>query len=243
MSPRRRSDRGRDGNGTELDNARSVHDPRSGYPASNPQQLGAGLKALRGQRGVRRLAAAQPAAPGAFTLSKSTLDRYERGEVLPPLPYARHLDDLYDGEGWVEMSVRTLWRASWDPWQAEHGVATCYHAGRWPAQYTGLVWIKVKPRPDRVDTLHEIALEWGPWGRRVSVNLPRDGLVIATGKAEDADGISRTCNLTSDLPLFTLYGAGEDLDHETVLDIRRGWAKVNPDSGPEEQHTGPAHDD
>ncbi|WP_155918435.1 hypothetical protein [Marmoricola sp. URHB0036] len=73
--------------------------------------------------------------------------------------------------------------------------------------------------------------------------LGEDGVVLATGKAADIDGISRTCNVTCDPASFTLFGAGEVLDGETTLDIHRGWEKVNPSANETEFDTGPGIDD
>jgi len=57
------------------------------------------------------------------------------------------------------MSIRALWRAQWNPWERDHGTAKRIHAGRWPAQYGGLVWIKLKPQPDSVGQEHTIELD------------------------------------------------------------------------------------
>lgn len=208
----------------------------------SPAELGAGLRALR-TMGLRRLAARQGSSPGALVLSKSQLARYEGGEVLPPLEYAEHLDVLYQGEGWVELSIRTLWRPKWNPWRLEHGSAGRYHAGRWPAEHGGLVWIKIKPLPKHVNMTHEIDLEWGPWRRHVTCSLPGRGIVLATGKGRDPDHISRVCNITTDPAVFTLYGAGESLTDENVLDIRRGWQKVNDQASEDAAQYGPARED
>jgi hypothetical protein len=121
----------------------------------------------------------------------------------------------------------------------DHGAAARLHAGRWPAQYGGLVWIKIKPLPETADQEHKIFVEWGPWGRSVQTMIGREGVVIATGKGRDPDGISRVCNLTSDHAVFALYGSGESLNDETVIDIRRGWAKVNEDATEAESTYGP----
>ncbi len=209
---------------------------------TNADELGTGLRALR-RVGVRRLAARQPSGQGLLVLSKSALDRYERGIVLPPLEYAHHLDALYEGKGWVEMSIRALWRAQWNPWERDHGTAKRIHAGRWPAQYGGLVWIKLKPQPDSVGQEHTIEREWGPWGRTVTAVLPEAGFVLSTGKAVDDDGISRTCNVTTQPVTYALFGAGESLDGETVIDVRRGWSIANPEASTEESNYGPRHED
>ena len=87
------------------------------------------------------------------------------------------------------MSIRSLWRPKWNPWLEDHGTVRRLHAGRWPAQYDGQVWIKVKPQPESVGQEHEIELEWGPWGRRVTLVLEEAGIVLATAKARDLDGI------------------------------------------------------
>jgi len=137
------------------------------------------------------------------------------------------------------MSIRSLWRPKWNPWFEDHGTARGVHAGRWPAHYDGLVWIKVKPQPEWVGLLHEIELEWGPWGRQMKVKLEEAGVVLATAKAKDLDGISRTCNVTTQPQAYALYGAGEALEGETIVDIRRGWSKVNPDASAEEAQYGP----
>jgi hypothetical protein len=204
-------------------------------------ELGVGLRELRRPTSLRRLASRQRSGPGLLMLSKSQLDRYEKGEVqpAPPLEYAEHLDALYGGGGWVELSIRNLWRPRWNPWLQEHGVAARIHAGRWPAQFGGLVWIKVKPLPECANEMHRMFLEWGPWGRSIETNIAADGVVLATGKGRDPDGISRICNLTVDHDVFALYGSGESLDDESVIDIRRGWAKVNEDATEDERGYGP----
>lgn len=157
------------------------------------------------------------------SFSQSKAARYENGELLPPLEYAKHLDRLYDAQGWVEVSLRSLWRPKWDPWALEHGTASHYHAGIWPAQYGGIVWIKLKPLPEHVGLSHSVELEWGPWMRSLDCVLNGDGVVLLTGKAIDTDGIPRTCNLTADHRVYALFGAGDDLELETVIDMRRGW--------------------
>lgn len=191
---------------------------------SSSREFGAGLRSLR-TVGLRRLASQQAAGPERLVLSKSQLSRYEAGEQLPSLRYAQHLDDLYDAAGWVTMSLRTLWRPKWNPWAEEHGDPGRLHVGDWPAPYRGIVWIKVKPTPDNLGKRHRLTLDWGPWRQVVRCALVADGVVLMTGKAPDADGISKACNLSADRPVFTLYGAGDALAGEKVLDIRSGWSQ------------------
>ena len=187
--------------------------------------FGARLAALRGRRGLRALAADQLEDPHFhLTISKSQLDRYEKGELLPPLQHARHLDLLYGGEGWVEVALRSLWRSDWNPWTADEAMPSRIHAVAWPAQLSGVVWLKIKPIAGAdTEPEHVIEIEWGPWCRSLEVSLPTSGVLLITGKAADDDGVAKTLNLTSTHRLFLLHGAGDDFDTESVIDIRRGW--------------------
>lgn len=72
-------------------------------PASG-MEFGAGLRALRGVS-LRELEARQAQGCGSLVLLKSQLQRYETGQLLPPLRYAAHLDDLYGADRWVRLSL------------------------------------------------------------------------------------------------------------------------------------------
>ncbi len=188
---------------------------------SSPTEFGNGLRALR-TVGLLKLARRQEVGPGRLVLSKSQLFRYEQGVLLPSLTYAEHLDELYEAEGWVKMSLRTLWRPKWNPWREDYGVASYRHAVDWPAPYRGMVWIQVKPLPENVGLLHRFILDWGPWTRLVQSFLSSEGVVLVTGKAPDGDGYSKTCNFGSNHKVFTIHGAG-DVEDEAIIDIRQGW--------------------
>ncbi|MAU84032.1 MAG: hypothetical protein CME34_19610 [Gordonia sp.] len=196
-----------------------------GFVVRSTAEFGDGLRALRGQRGLRRLAREQDQADNAqFHISHAQLSRYERGEVLPPLSIAEHLDWLYEGDGWVSTNIRQLWRRTWNPWSIHSAGPTRMHSAMWPAPFAGIVWLKIQPTADAVGTEHRFALEWGPWMRAIDVVVPRNGALLFTGKAKDADGIPRTLNLTCDKRVFLLHGAGDEFeDEEVVVDLRRGW--------------------
>lgn len=159
----------------------------------------------------------------SLSLSHAQLARYEVGQLLPPLQYAQHLDRLYEAEGWIEMNLRSLWRPRWDPWGQEHGSVSRFHSNGWPAKYGGVVWVKLKPHAQTLDSPHGITLTWGPWVCEVHVEIQSQGVVLLTGKAIDLDGVSNTCNLTCDKPVFALFGAGGALDGDVVIDIRDQW--------------------
>lgn len=225
-----------------------MHGKRPGPVAADAHELAFGLRKFRGRVGLRSYEeiqerwaeAARGTGSACPVISRSQLSRYEHAN-LPPLKHADHLDKLYGGGGWVAMSIKSLWRSRWDPWSGDSEEwARKNHFGCWPADYSGMVWIKIKPKPTEIDTTVEVDLEWGPWGNTITVDLPKEGVTIATGKARDADGISRTCNVQANRPVFTLFGAGEDLDNENVVDVRRGWSMRHPECAPNERQSGPA---
>ncbi|SIS18554.1 hypothetical protein [Williamsia sterculiae] len=163
-----------------------------------------------------------------LALSKSTLNRYENG-TLPPLELAEHLDQLYEADGWIDVGLRTLWRPKWDPWEREDSWPQRYHFARWPARFSGLVWIKVVPAATSINEDHSLMLAWGPWNRTVELpTLGPTGVLLTTGKAKDPDGISRTLNFVCDKQTHVLFGAGEDFGGENVLDIHEGWTLARP---------------
>lgn len=193
---------------------------------SSAREFGALLRATR-KSSLRSLEVMQQKQNFAVLLSKSQLQRYEVGETLPNISLAQHLDRLYDADGWVELSLRSLWRKTWMPWRDEQRPPVQMHAGRWPANYSGPVWLKILPPAEGVGSQHKIDLVWGPWKREVNCALDERGLVLVTGKAVDIDGISPTCNVSVSLPVFVLFGAGSDVTGEVVQDIRSGWVRLN----------------
>jgi transcriptional regulator with XRE-family HTH domain len=203
-----------------------------GQYARTTQELATGMRALR-KVGLRGLETEQGCGdpPYEIVLSRSTLSRYESGRVLPPLEYGPHLDRLYRASGWIDMSIRTLWQAEWDPWHSPSQWPERNFYFSWPASYSGDVWIEVAPIPAEVGMATNLVLNWGPWERRVDIVLPAAGAVLQTGKAADADGISRTLNLQGDRPFYALSGAGTKGSPRggCTLDIREGWRLTRPE--------------
>lgn len=189
--------------------------------ARDARELGEWMRRIRGDRGLRELAAeSEKIVPGSH-VSKSTLHRYESGVALPPLQHAASLDALYGAGGWIELSMSALWKPSWNPWRG--GWPERCHSHRWPAEYSGAVWIELRPSRDSVDVNHDVELRWGPWRRRFTACLPESGLTIWTGKAPDIDGIARTLDLTLSQPAFALFGAGTTVLDHRAIDLRDGW--------------------
>lgn len=92
------------------------------------------------------------------------------------------------------------------------------------------MWIEVVPTPAAIGETTHLVLNWGPWERHVDTVLFEAGVVLRTGKAADADGVSRTLNFQSAKPLYVLSGAGRrGAPDERVLDIRAGWTLTRPE--------------
>lgn len=213
---------------------RLAHDdyPLTGGIPRTAIELGDGMRALR-TRGLRAIEQDQIRGLGkigsqghvyAVVLSKSTLSRYELGN-LPPLELAEHLDQLYGADGWIELGLRTLWRSRWRPWSGTSALPECQHFIAWAASYAGPVWIKIVPASPNVGQEHRLALRWGPWRHDVWARLDKNGVTLTTGKARDAGGIAVTFSIASDKKVHVLHGAGQDLHGEEELDIREGWLR------------------
>lgn len=200
--------------------------------ALSREAFGAALARLRGNKSLRDLEREGP-------FSKSQLHRWEVGRSAPPIEYAKSLDEIYAGNGWVAVAIRNLSRRTWDPW-VELQTPDIHHAHIWPAPFSGVVWVKVVPRPEDLGVRFQARLAWGPWRRTVVFAGVAAGTIMLTGKAVDLDGIARTMNLTLDRPAFTLAGTGSPGSDETVVDIRTGWTAATAENTDPESDHGPS---
>lgn len=196
---------------------------------SSWSEFGQQLRALRGKQSLREFEIRQERArPRGVVISRSQLSRYELATAKPALDLAAHVDWLYGARGWVEVAVKSLHHDSWDPWKASTGKPTRLHTLGWPAQLSGIVWLKVVPCSQFVGMDHAVSLEWGPWTHRVVSTLDDCGVTLFTGKAIDVDGVSVPMNVELDRPCFVMSGAGDPpLKDGRWLDLRRGWSRVD----------------
>lgn len=183
---------------------------REQFP-SDPGELGARMRALRGRTSLNLLAR-----DSEYRLSKSTLSRYENGQ-LPRLEHAALLSKLYGGNGWLELAIKNLWRGNWDPWAEEF--PEMKHAVSWSGEYSGEVWIKVMPQHYRVGVLTTICLAWGPWRYSHEQKLGADGITFQTSKSKDLhDPVD--LRITTSEQVFVLNGTG---DVDDAIDIHDHW--------------------
>ena len=185
-------------------------------------EFGRALKSFRGVS-LRKLEKSRHN-QGGDRISRSTLSRYERGITLPGLDQAKHLDTLYNADGKVELLLAKLRHQTWNPYYDDPSKPKRKYFYRWPPEYSGLVWMHLKPAADLVNSHHKVRLQWGPWKMGTEIKIPVDGVYLVTGKAADGSHQSVTLELNCDLHVFALFGAGK-IKNETApkLDIRQKW--------------------
>ena len=185
-------------------------------------EFGRALKSFRGVS-LRKLEKSRHN-QGGDRISRSTLSRYERGITLPGLDQAKHLDTLYNADGKVELLLAKLRHQTWNPYYDDPSKPKRKYFYRWPPEYSGLVWMHLKPAADLIDSRHKIRLQWGPWKMATETVIPADGVYLVTGKATDDSNQSVTLELNCDLHVFALFGAGK-IKNKTApkLDIRQKW--------------------
>ena len=186
-------------------------------------EFGASLQRFRKGTSLQKLASCERN-QGRDSVSRAQLSRYERGEILPKIWRAKHLDLLYEADGWVEMTLANLWDKRWDPWRHTPTAPAKSYVHRWPPDYSGPVWIRLAPTASSVGKEHQVILTWGPWTALVNTSLPQDGIYLTTGKAKDdetstAVAIETTC----DQPVFALFGSGTPDGTAEIIDIRQNW--------------------
>lgn len=189
-------------------------EPRDAFPTSD-LEIGAALRRLRGRVSIRTL-------EKESKISKSALQRYESGRTPIPLAYAKVIDDAYKGEGWIEAAISVVGRPRWKPWEKDNPQGTFFH--RWPAQHQGLVWVIIQPAATRVDQHHAIRLRWGPWCCDLTIELPREGVALITGK--DLDDVAVTINLDIAPSAYALFGIGAEVGSVSIIDIRQKWQRA-----------------
>lgn len=175
---------------------------------------------------------------GKEPFTKSTLHRCETGRLLPRLRYAGQLDELYQAGGWIRTEVANLRDAGWDPARDNDGVPKNLDLNRWPKNYSGLVWVHVKPTAQLIGAEHYFGLRWGPWMTSLRTIVPGGGVYLYSGKAKSINKVSTAMEVACDKPVFMLFGAGDpkskmrfgDIDVAVeVIDLREEWELRHPD--------------
>lgn len=128
--------------------------------------------------------------------------------------------------------------AGWDPARDNDGVPKKLDLNRWPKNYSGLVWVHVKPTAQLIGAEHYFGLKWGPWMTSLRTIVPGGGVYLYSGKAKSINKVSTAMEVACDKPVFILFGAGDpkskmrfgDIDVAVeVIDLREEWELRHPD--------------
>lgn len=188
-------------------------------PPKDWSELGVQLSRFRHRADLSLAAAAT-----AVGRSAASLHRYEAGSHHLPAEVAVAMDAAYGTKGWIVAASGDLRFSNW-VWHPR-GTPRARWLHQWDASYDDQVWIGLIPAAGRAGRDHRGRLDWGAWTREVGVALPRDGVVLVTGKAEDLDRPASTLELTITPGVMAFFGVGEPTNSSAqVIDIRIGWRR------------------
>lgn len=159
------------------------------------------------------------AASKAAMMTKSTLQRVEMGQSDLRLPDVALLDAAVRADGELSALHQSLHRAPRPPLHSVHrNVRAAGH--RWPADWSRLVWLYVRPHQPGV--VCHIELAWGPWRFRHSW----DGREALFQDLKAQDDVSVPLQATVTEPSDLVFGAGElRFPAERIVDLRSRWTR------------------
>lgn len=173
---------------------------------------------LRELRGARSLRDVERAVAG---VSRSELQRVERGVKVPAVEFLERLGDYYGvGAALVEERDQHL-AGQWHPSRTQSHRYAHRLVHSFPAAYSGEVWVKVTPSPTGRDQDHNLTLKWGPWERTLDIPvLGPDGAVLVFAKGDDGLSVPVRAEVN---PVATLvFGVGSP-PSGPMTDINPGW--------------------
>lgn len=197
---------------------------RPGPLAGSLQELGEAMRRMRESRGLTlrqvELLQQQISRKDGSDLefvSRASLSRYENGERRPSRAAANMLDLVYGCQSWIHLSVVGLSQVAWSPWDDDWPSEEHYYS--WPLDYSGPVWIGLKPTPQEAGGEHDVRLNWGPhkWQRKLI--LPATGIYLVTGKG----GGDVPIRVGATPHAFCLFGVRLSAGDSTILDINDEW--------------------
>jgi hypothetical protein len=201
---------------------------RDNMLAADYVELGHRMRLLRQRLGLSllRMAALKP---DEAILSESALARYEKGRAPHPrLKSAEALDQMYQADGWIQLSLARLAGFSWSPWSESWPESE--HLCSWPVDLEANVWIRILPASSGIDQEHSFLLRWGPLSRQLTTILPVQGVILQAHKLRDHDRVPRVMSISCMETLFyRVYGAGTPPAEyaENVIEINHGWERYD----------------
>lgn len=227
-------------NGDRVSRARSlcgadvsdVEEPRSSPLARSYDELGEGMRRLRVSRGwsrqhiVARLDLIRRREGASWTLSAGSVQRFENGHgQRPRLAHASALDEAYEANHWISLSLTQLQGPAWQPWAEVDWPKHAHHVA-WPTVLAGRVWVHAWPSTRSVGLEHHFSLVWlGTERRSHRVVLGPGGQYWVFTKPSLA-GVPHAdlAVIEEQRPFHLLHGLGfpprNDLE---VVEIGSGW--------------------
>ncbi|WP_435740128.1 helix-turn-helix domain-containing protein [Clavibacter nebraskensis] len=171
--------------------------------------------AIRHARG--RLGLSLGTASSLAHLAKSTLQRIEVGEGRATVKDVERLDQALQAKGQLNDLYSALQGRQPLPAFSAHR-STMEASHRWPALWTGAVWVLVALIPPaRVPV--QISLQWGPWRFDATID---QSTAFETFKAPD--DVSVAMYISTSQASDVIFGAGPaPVSDHAIVDIRRLW--------------------
>ncbi|WP_344013567.1 helix-turn-helix transcriptional regulator [Microbacterium natoriense] len=188
-----------------------------GAVVDNREVLGRALREAR--RSVRMPIAA---VAREAHLSSSTLQRAETGAATLSDPDVERLDRVLGAGGGLLALYRSLMETVRPPlYSFQRATAEAGH--RWPAEWTGIVWVLVRSEepidPSRID------LTWGPW--RFRHEWTGGHLLLEDWKV--LDDVSVPINVRLMRRADVIFGTGEVSPRPPhFVDLRGQWERDDP---------------
>ena len=142
-------------------------------------------------------------------VSKSTLHRWESGAAVP-LSWAAPLDQTFGTAGWLLYAANRLHVDDWCP-AADTDDARVSHTHRWPAVYSGVVWVVLKLAvvpPRSASAGLSVTLSRGGHDLASQRFRGLERVVVCIRKTAQNDGVAAPMTVRTSVPTFALFGAG-----------------------------------
>lgn len=91
-----------------------------------------------------------------------------------------------------------------------------------PVKFTGLVWVRVLPRPENVGTPHRLTLRWGPYIKRVRIKFTGPSPISLLHHKTGTDDI--TLHASVKPASVVTFGQGPPPDPD-FINIDEGWTR------------------
>lgn len=103
------------------------------------------------------------------------------------------------------------------------------YRARWththPSDHVGAVWIRLEPKPENREKLHQLVVRWGPWEYRRRMMFNGEQPLLLTHRKSDR-GTPVPLSVTIEPGCAVTFGAGRPVG-ASPRDINQGWTRVD----------------